>query len=83
MGKCFDRRSFLLAAAAAPLVFARGAQATPKHKTAEALSCLTQFEEVADGRIGVFAFDTANHATLRYRAGEPFPLCSTLKVMLV
>jgi len=83
MSKYFDRRSFLLAAAAVPLALARAAQAAPRHRTAEARDNLSQLEAVAGGRIGVFAIDTANHATLRYRAGEPFPLCSTFKVVLV
>ncbi len=83
MSKYFDRRSFLLVAAAVPLALARAAQAAPGHRTAEAMDHLSQLEAAAGGRIGVFALDTANHATLRYRAGEPFPLCSTSKFMLV
>jgi len=83
MSRSFDRRSFLLAATVVPLAMVRAAQAAPKHGTASAITLFAQIERTLGGRIGVFAFDTADHSLLRYRADERFPVCSTFKVLLV
>jgi len=83
MSRCFDRRSFLLAAAAVPVAMVRAAQGTHEHETASATRELAQIERALGGRIGIFAFNAADHSQLRYRAGERFPVCSTFKVLLV
>lgn len=44
---------------------------------------LTKMEKQADGRIGVYAINTANNQKLQYRANERFPFCSTGKIMVV
>lgn len=44
----------------------------------------TQFaklETAADGRLGVYAINTANHTSIAYRAQERFPMQCTSKVM--
>ncbi len=80
MSKSFDRRSFLLTAAALPFTLAHAA---PKPQTASASREFAQLEKSLGGRLGVFAYDTATHAALRHRAGERFPICSTFKVLLI
>ena len=42
---------------------------------------LATLEASADGRIGVFAINTANNQIIQYRSEERFPMCSTFKVM--
>jgi len=70
------RRTFLLAAAALPLLPAWAAQA------ADPLALLKQLEGSFAGRLGVVALNTGNGETLSYRGEERFPLCSTFKAML-
>ena len=82
MSRSFDRRSFLLAAAAVPVALARAAQGARGHEAASAAGQMAQIERALGGRMGLFAFNTADHSQLRYRAGERFPVCSTFKVLL-
>jgi beta-lactamase class A len=42
---------------------------------------LAELEASADGRLGVFALNTADNTHLWYRARERFPMCSTNKIM--
>jgi len=42
---------------------------------------LAEIEAVSNGRIGVFAINTANNMQIEHRALERFPFCSTFKVM--
>lgn len=44
---------------------------------------LRQLEESFGGRIGIYAINTANNATISYRAMERFAMCSTAKLMVV
>jgi len=44
---------------------------------------LRQLELDLHGRLGVYAYNTANHAELSYRADERFAVCSTCKVLIV
>jgi beta-lactamase class A len=44
---------------------------------------LAALEASMDGRIGVFAINTANNQQIQYRAMERFPIQSTFKVMAV
>lgn len=44
---------------------------------------LAKLEADNDGRIGLYAIDTANNTHLQYRADERFPAASTAKVMAV
>ncbi|QDQ25975.1 class A beta-lactamase [Chitinimonas arctica] len=77
------RRTFLLTAAALPLIGACGSldiAAGPRTATAQAQ--LAQLELAFKGRIGFFAIDTGNGSSLGYRADERFPMCSTFKMML-
>lgn len=71
------RTLFAAAAAAATLVTPRFAFAkqTP-------LPSLEELERSAKGRLGVFALNTANGATLKHRADERFAMCSTFKMPL-
>jgi beta-lactamase class A len=48
-----------------------------------AYDSLTQLERRMQGRLGVYALDTATGASLRYRADERFLLCSTGKTLTV
>ena len=81
-----NRRSFLLTLAALPLAttscarVVRQPDAHPDAATAQAR--LAAIERALDGRLGLFALDTANGAELGHRADERFPLCSTFKMML-
>jgi beta-lactamase class A len=49
---------------------------------ATAIEQLTKLESSFDGRIGIYAINTANDETVAYRANERFPMCSTAKVMV-
>lgn len=44
---------------------------------------LADLERTFGGRIGVFAWNTADDSLLTFRAGERFPLCSTFKIIAV
>lgn len=64
----------LLAVGAASPAFAAPAQGDPR---------LALLEARLGGRLGVSALDTGSGHTLRHRAGERFPMCSTFKLMAV
>jgi len=70
------RRTFLLAAAALPLLPAWAAESS------DAVQRLKQLETTFAGRLGVVALNTGNGEVLSYRGDEAFPLCSTFKAML-
>lgn len=90
-----SRRSLLAAAALAPVGVAltgcgtdesaaaassRGQQ-TRAGNNDDVRHELRDLEESRAVRIGAFAIDTANNATLGHRADERFPLCSTFKLL--
>jgi beta-lactamase class A len=81
-----NRRAFLLTLAALPLAAASrtwaAGSSTTAPETEAAQARLAQIERELNGRLGLFALNTANGAQLGYRADERFPLCSTFKVML-
>ncbi|MFD7730541.1 class A beta-lactamase [Kitasatospora phosalacinea] len=70
------RRHLLTGAAATALARALPA-ATELHAAFRAL------ERTHGARLGVLAYDTGNGATVRHRADERFPLCSTFKPLAV
>ena len=45
-------------------------------------AALVKLETGFDGRIGVYALNTANHEKIEYRASERFPFCSTSKALV-
>lgn len=74
-----QRRALLMAAAAMPLA-ACAAPGRPQQAAFERR--LAAIEDGFDGRVGVFAIDTADGATLGRRADERFPMCSSFKAVL-
>ncbi|MFF8829975.1 class A beta-lactamase [Streptomyces sp. NPDC015131] len=83
------RRTVLTAAAGAAALLATGAAsasaapAAPRSARAAALARLRELERSHGARLGAVARDTVTGATLLYRAGERFPLCSTFKTLAV
>jgi beta-lactamase class A len=75
-----SRRTWLLAAAAAP--FASAGAGLARASVPDAGAELAALERSAGGRLGVFARDTGNGRQVRHRAEERFPVCSTFKVIL-
>lgn len=59
------------------------AAATVPAAASAAPSALLRLERETGGRLGVMALDTASGATISYRAGERFPMCSTFKFLAV
>ena len=57
--------------------------ATHADADAAASATLTAIEQRSGGRLGVYAFDTANGRALAHRANERFPMCSTFKLLAV
>ena len=80
MSNAFNRRAFLLAAASVPFFRAGSSPAAPEHDSA-AKARLKKIERDFGGRLGVFAVNTSDGASLGHRAGERFPVCSTFKVL--
>jgi beta-lactamase class A len=78
-----NRREFLLAAAAIPFATGCTAWGAGRSEGPPALAQFAQLERELNGRLGVFAANTADGAHLGYRAKERFPVCSTFKVLLV
>jgi beta-lactamase class A len=76
------RRIFLLAAVSAPIATVLTCWATKANTTFSAQAQLAKLERKLEGRLGVFALNTANGAQLSYHANEYFPMCSTFKVLL-
>ena len=62
-------------AGAAAVLVAEPAFGAPDH--------FSLLEQHLGGRLGVAALDTAGGARLGHRAGEPFPMCSTFKLLAV
>ena len=80
MNHSSNRRAFLLATLT--LAFVTGcSRLSKKHDTSLAKTQFEKVEKDLDGRLGVFALDTADGTQLGYRANERFPLCSTFKVI--
>ena len=77
-----DRRTLLLAAAGAPLLSACSAQAGPDRGAAAAQAQLARLEAGLGGRLGVFAIDTADGATVGHRTDERFAMASSFKAIL-
>ncbi|RYG63184.1 class A beta-lactamase, partial [bacterium] len=80
MSHPLTRRNLLVAAVVLPLCTATRIWAKPKSETVVAK--LAKLEKSLDGRLGVYAFDTATGAQLHYRADERFPVNSTFKALL-
>lgn len=80
LATAFTRRHLLTAASLAPL--ATACSATPRGASRDPAAALARLEDGLDGRVGVFAIDTASGATLGHRASERFPMCSTFKAVL-
>lgn len=79
LATAFTRRHLLMAASLAPLA---ACSATPRGASRDPAAALARLEDGLDGRLGVFAIDTASGATLGHRASERFPMCSTFKAIL-
>lgn len=77
-----NRRAFLLAAAAFPLTTACTSRIAGRPNSSSAQEQFSQLELELNGRLGVFAVNTANGEHLGYRANDRFPMCSTFKVIL-
>lgn len=78
------RRLFLLTAASIPMVSVYASLERRGEKNASsAMEALVKLEKTLDGRLGLFALDTANGDQLGHRASERFPVCSTFKAILV
>lgn len=72
------RRTLLFAAASAPAAAAVLGGTPASAATRDRFAAL---EASAGGRIGVAGVNTGNGATLRHRAEERFPFCSTFKLL--
>jgi beta-lactamase class A len=77
------RRTFLLATTILPFAAACTPQKPELSNTLSARTQLMQLEHALNGRLGVFALNTADASRLSYRESERFPMCSTFKVLLV
>ncbi len=77
-----NRRIFLLAAVSVPIATVCASWSTKGDAAVSAQAQFAKLERTLAGRLGVFALNTANRAQLSYRANEPFPLCSTFKILL-
>ena len=76
------RRTFLLATTILPLAAACTPRQPELSDTSSARTQLAQLEHALNGRLGVFALNTADGSRLSYRENERFPMCSTFKVLL-
>jgi beta-lactamase class A len=76
------RRSFLAAlAASAAWVRALAAAPSTEERLTLANKRLAEIDAREGGRLGVFVRDTGTGATIEHRADEPFPMCSTFKLL--
>lgn len=73
------RRSLLITMAAAPFITACAPLFNAQDFQQERFAAL---EAQHGGRLGVAAINTADGVTLKYRADERFPFCSTFKVLV-
>jgi beta-lactamase class A len=78
-----NRRTFLLTAVSVPIATVWTSWVTKGDAAVTAQAKFAKLERTLDGRLGVFALNTANGSQLSYRANESFPMCSTFKVLLV
>ena len=62
----------MLAAVSVPIVTIWTSWATNGNAGISAQAQLTKLERALDGRLGVYALNTANSTQLSYRANEPF-----------
>jgi beta-lactamase class A len=76
-----SRRSVLLAGALGALGCGAGAQSRPASIDGRQAE-LSKLERQVGGRLGIAALDTGNGVSVRYRADERFPMCSTFKLPL-
>ncbi|MEU9184557.1 class A beta-lactamase [Streptomyces sp. NPDC048484] len=82
-----SRRTALALGAGAALAttMAPSAHAAAKSATAETehdvVRALAELEHTHSARLGVFARNTRTGRTVRYRADEPFPMCSVFKTL--
>lgn len=75
-----DRRTFLSAVGAAPLVV--GAAVRPASAAADLNAAIVSLEKKAGGRLGVAALDLHSGRAFAHRGDERFPMCSTFKLSL-
>ena len=76
------RRLFLAGlAASAACVRARAAAPSTEERLTLANKRLAEIEAREGGRLGVFVRDTGTGSTIEHRADEPFPMCSTFKLL--
>src|ERR1700719_1405460 len=81
-GETMHRRLFLAGlAASAACVRARAAAPSTEERLTLANKRLAEIEARQGGRLGVFVRDTGTGATIEHRADEPFPMCSTFKLL--
>lgn len=76
-------RRALLALGAGSALAAVGCASAQAEPTTSPVPELRALERKHGARLGVYAHNTATGRTVRYRAGELFPLCSTHKVLSV
>ncbi|WP_282206621.1 class A beta-lactamase [Kitasatospora fiedleri] len=69
--------------ATGPATTATGTTATATTTGPDLGDALAALEREHGARLGVFAHDTGSGATVRHRADELFPLCSTFKTLAV
>jgi beta-lactamase class A len=81
-GETMHRRLFLAGlATSAACVRARAAASSTQERLALANKRLAEIEAREGGRLGVFVRDTGTGSTIEHRADEPFPMCSTFKLL--
>jgi beta-lactamase class A len=81
-GETMHRRLFLAGlAASAASVRARAAAPLTEERLTLANKRLAEIAARQGGRLGVFVHDTGTGSTIEHRADEPFPMCSTFKLL--
>ena len=75
------RRSFLAGFAATMASLRARAAPSARERLDLASQHLASIEERQGGRLGVFVRDAGTGSTLAHRADEPFPMCSTFKLL--
>ncbi len=84
-----QRRTLMTVALLSPMLYACGSLKSTSdisNLTPSSQVIVDQFaalEKSVNGRLGIAALDTANGAHIAYRAEERFPMCSTVKVLIV
>lgn len=81
MNPSLKRRSLIAATTAFFLSAGRMTWAAERLNIVSAQKQLEAIEKELDGRLGVFALDTATGSQLAYHADERFPFCSTFKLI--